>query len=51
LLQGLELKNINVQSAVSSGDMVTIALALNIHTWPDFTLETQDTGQTSGGKK
>jgi len=51
LLQGLELKKINVQSEVSSGDMVTISMALNIHTWPDFTSGTQDTGQTSGGKK
>jgi hypothetical protein len=51
LLQGLELKNINAQSAISSNDLVTIALDLNIHTWPDLTSETQTTDQTSGGKK
>jgi len=51
LLQGLELQNINVQRGVSSGNLATVALDLNIHTWPDLTSETQNTGQTSGGKK
>ena len=51
LLQGLELQNINVQGGASSSGLVTIAMDLNIHTWPDFTSETQDTGQTSGSKK
>ncbi len=51
LLQGVELQNINVQDGASSEDLVTIALNLNIHTWPDLTSETQDTGQTSGGKE
>ena len=51
MLQGLEVQNIHVQGGASSSDPVTIALNLNIHTWPDFTSGTQDTGQTSGGKK
>jgi Tfp pilus assembly protein PilO len=51
LLQGLELKGINVQSGASSDDLDTVVLQLYIHTWPDFTSEGQDTGQTSGGKK
>ena len=51
LLQGLELKNINVQSGAEAEDSVTVALDLYIHTWPDFTSEGVDTGQTSGSKK
>jgi Tfp pilus assembly protein PilO len=51
LLQGLELKNINIQSGASSDDPDTVDLELYIHTWPDFTSTGQDISQVSGSKK
>jgi len=51
LLQGLELKSVNIQSGASSDYPDTTRLELCVHAWPDFSSGGQDTSQISGSKK
>lgn len=51
LLQGLELKSLNIQNGTLPEDSGTLNLELDIHTWPDANLGTTEVPPLSGIKK
>ncbi len=51
LLNGLELKSINIKNGTLPDDSSTLNLELYIHTWSDATLGTKEVPQLPGVKK